>query len=590
MSRTPVVIDLSDDGDDRIEWIPRTHFQNPQPIEIEDLEEAEPDWDVLVAQVLEIVPDVEPAHALHLVNIHYGAHKNDVTQFVIHTLFEDPSYPKNDHKGKRKRVDVDNEGSSRGQPRLKVDFGSTDRRPPLDRSYGELAMILLQTAHPYVPKGHIRKRFHEHKYLFAPTFLFLEHEAKTIPLPYNRKKTPFRPPGGSKGKGRTDLISLDIEAEQQWLDAREHEERVKMDATVATELNQTEYESNDAGIECGCCFDKIPFEQLVQCAEGHLFCVDCMCSYAENKLGSHDANISCMDQSGCKEMFPSSELRRFLTAKLYELYERVKQRKEIEAAGIDDLEECPFCEYRCVIDNPDEKLFYCGNEDTCGAVSCRNCKKPDHVPKSCKEMEDDAKLDGKHRVEEAMTEALMRKCPKCRQPFIKEAGCNKMACPNCHALSCYNCRKLISGYEHFDRRSPGSAGPSSGGKCLLWEPVEQRHDEEVKRAEQEAREEYKRNNPNANDEDLRVDLPQTAPQAAVHHGIQALNPPPAGPGIAHYPFGMAGFPGMGPGGIFNFNLFGGAVQDPQPQLVHYPVLPPIQNPLPRRAVHRRAWR
>lgn len=61
-----------------------------------------------------------------------------------------------------------------------------------------------------------------------------------------------------------------------------------------------------------------------------------------------------------------------------DLYERVKQQQEIENAGIEGLEACPFCEWKCVIEvsNVEEKLFRCGNEDGgCGAVSCRMCKK-----------------------------------------------------------------------------------------------------------------------------------------------------------------------------------------------------------------------
>ena len=112
----------------------------------------------------------------------------------------------------------------------------------------------------------------------------------------------------------------------------------------------------------------------MQCPEAHLFCTTCMMSYAETKLGEHDARIVCMDQSGCKLAFPESELRRFLTPKLLELYERVKQRKEIEAAGLEGLEECPFCEYKVVIENSLERLFRCENTE-CGAVSCRECKK-----------------------------------------------------------------------------------------------------------------------------------------------------------------------------------------------------------------------
>lgn len=112
---------------------------------------------------------------------------------------------------------------------------------------------------------------------------------------------------------------------------------------------------------------------MIQCPEMHLFCTDCMCRYAENLLGGNDARIVCMDQDGCKEAFPESELLRFMPPKLYALYERVKLRKELEAAGLDNLEECPFCEYKIIIENPEEKLFRCQNSE-CSAISCRQCK------------------------------------------------------------------------------------------------------------------------------------------------------------------------------------------------------------------------
>jgi hypothetical protein len=115
--------------------------------------------------------------------------------------------------------------------------------------------------------------------------------------------------------------------------------------------------------------------KMIQCPEAHLFCSSCMTAYASGLLGAHNANIVCMDQSGCKLAFPLSELQRFLTPKLMELYHRVQQTKEIEAAGLENLEECPFCEYKVVIENEHEKLFRCENSD-CGAVTCRGCKKP----------------------------------------------------------------------------------------------------------------------------------------------------------------------------------------------------------------------
>jgi len=145
-----------------------------------------------------------------------------------------------------------------------------------------------------------------------------------------------------------------------------------------------------------------------------------------------------MSQSVCKALFSASQLARVLPLKTYALYERLIQAKEIDAAGLEGLEECPFCEWKCVFDVEfeGEKLFRCGNEvGGCGVVSCRKCKRLDHLPKSCEELENDKKLDARHLVEEAMStlvsnlfypmnmvnvadilaQALTRNCPKCKK-------------------------------------------------------------------------------------------------------------------------------------------------------------------------------
>ncbi|KAG1837523.1 hypothetical protein C8R48DRAFT_117520 [Suillus tomentosus] len=59
---------------------------------------------------------------------------------------------------------------------------------------------------------------------------------------------------------------------------------------------------------------------MVQCLQAHIFCKGCMSSYASNLLGERNPYIVCMDQSGCKLLFPQSELEHFLTLKLLELY------------------------------------------------------------------------------------------------------------------------------------------------------------------------------------------------------------------------------------------------------------------------------
>ena len=50
--------------------------------------------DAIVTQILEIIPDVSPDHALSLTQKYYPEHKTATHEIVLHSLFEDPNYPK----------------------------------------------------------------------------------------------------------------------------------------------------------------------------------------------------------------------------------------------------------------------------------------------------------------------------------------------------------------------------------------------------------------------------------------------------------------------------------------------------------------
>jgi TRIAD3 protein (E3 ubiquitin-protein ligase RNF216) len=43
-------------------------------------------------------------------------------------------------------------------------------------------------------------------------------------------------------------------------------------------------------------------------------------------------------------------------------------------------------------------------------VSCRLCREKSHIPLTCQEYAKENRLSVRHTVEEAMTEALVRKC------------------------------------------------------------------------------------------------------------------------------------------------------------------------------------
>jgi len=56
------------------------------------------------------------------------------------------------------------------------------------------------------------------------------------------------------------------------------------DHQIALELNENEYKETSQLIECGCCYDEVPFDNMVQCYEGHLFCQQCLQRYAKEAV------------------------------------------------------------------------------------------------------------------------------------------------------------------------------------------------------------------------------------------------------------------------------------------------------------------
>jgi len=148
-----------------------------------------------------------------------------------------------------------------------------------------------------------------------------------------------------------------------------------------------------------------------------------------------------------------------------EKYNALQCKISLGKAGLGDcVVACPKCDYK--VELPESQMVLnCPVED-CGFASCRKCGKASHIPLRCDEVEKEkAKDEGRLAVEEAISRAKIRKCPKCNQQFIKSDGCNKITC-SCGAKICYVCRAPINGYEHFCQKP--HCDHKSCGKCRLY--------------------------------------------------------------------------------------------------------------------------
>lgn len=242
------------------------------------------------------------------------------------------------------------------------------------------------------------------------------------------------------------------------------------------------------GIDCEiCCTENIKLEKLTFCTEGHLFCLDCARIMAENVIGLQKTKLCCMSMNDCDAVFHESEVKRFLPEKTYNLWMRMKTTEDIQAANIPGMQLCPFCDYAYVAENP-HPLFTCAGKD-CGIVSCSVCKRKDHRPQTCADLDRESRMTDQQKAEEKMAEAIIRRCPRlgCSTPIIKDEGmqsCNMMYCPKCDCPMCYICRADVTKerYDHFDRRMQQGNKQVNAvtNSCPLYDNTFKRHEKELK--------------------------------------------------------------------------------------------------------------
>ncbi|KAF5294533.1 hypothetical protein FQR65_LT10725 [Abscondita terminalis] len=217
---------------------------------------------------------------------------------------------------------------------------------------------------------------------------------------------------------------------------------------------------------CSCCFDDEVMPKNIFCCEnGCSFCKFCIAKGVEVAFGEGKVDFACL--TNCSAYFSFQVLQAVLKPKVFSTITLKKQVQEVKAAGIEDLETCPFCDFVTIPDRQD-KLFRCLNP-TCMKESCRQCKEPSHVPLRCDEIEKDNEVKNRTYIENKMTEALLRTCYKCSTKFVKEDGCNKMTCP-CGALMCYICGQPVKDYTHFN-----GLGGSNTELCPLYSDTNELH-------------------------------------------------------------------------------------------------------------------
>ncbi|CAN9187989.1 unnamed protein product [Alternaria alternata] len=463
--------------------------QEPQP------EGRAPEWGdeatvvteaACLQMVLSVLPDISVDYVLKLIQEKTTDTTRTTAQcehFLTELLEGDP-YPKESDDANNKKRKRDDEAESELSTYEKAE------RDPEIGGYEHDATELLKDEFLTVPVRHITRVLKEEKTLYK-AYGVLEQQVRD----YAHVAKTFSLINKSRNKRGVQLqlieqgsqIPKELHAAKKKREVEAAKRQKVKDAELVEEANLKHAEMNNEMGECVCCFDDVPLNRMISCNGDiiHFYCVNCPRQQIETQMGQSRCRPMCFGVDDCNGTFTRRQLQQVLSDTTFERLEHMQQREDLEAAGLDFLSECPFCDFRmeCLPVEVD-KEFRCENPK-CGKTSCRICEKESHIPLSCEESKKDGQITLRHIVEEAMSAALIRHCNK--------------------NVQCYVCSKNVTDYNHF--------GDAVGGKCPLHENIEDRHEQEVKRAADEAMAKVRADNPDLSDADLMVQVSDRVKQA-----------------------------------------------------------------------------
>ncbi|KAM6197096.1 E3 ubiquitin-protein ligase RNF216 [Sarcoramphus papa] len=513
-------------------------------------------------------PDVKKEYIEELISIKNCYDLNVLCNFLL----ENPDYPK-----KEGRVVLNPSSSllaSQDETKVpKVDYFDFSKLAPLDQRCFIQAADLLMADFKMLSSQDIKWALHELKGHYAITRKAFSDAIK--------KWQELSPETSGKRKRRKEMNQysyIDFKFEQgdvkiekrmfflenkrrHWrsydklsllppvlLEQEFYEQKVKemaehADFLLALQMNEEQYQKDGQMIECRCCYGEFAFEELTQCADGHLFCKECLIKYAQEAVfGSGKSELSCMEGS-CTCSFPTSELEKVLPENILCKYYERKAEEEVAAACADELVRCPFCNFPALLDN-DVKRFSCPNP-RCRKETCRKCQGlwKEHMNLTCEQLAEKDDIKYRTSIEEKMTAARIRKCHKCGTGLIKSEGCNRMSC-RCGAQMCYLCRAAINGYDHFCQhpRSPG-APCQDCAKCSLWTDPTEDDEKIIQEIQKEAEEEQRKKN--GENSFKRIGPPAEKPMEKIQRIEVIPRPVPQNlhqPRMPPYPFVHPPFP------------------------------------------------
>ena len=398
-------------------------------------------FEAAALQIQEIFPDMQPEFIHEQLRQFPNINAQSIELLIAHTL-QNPSYPKLESKKPKsikQKVDYANDEYERDETYKKQCFshlisifpflnqdGMVRLLKKCDGKYHKTYMYIVDKCKELKKGEENYVQYEEYLRLMnggrlqeeqRSVFAFDDDGLKIYPTMKNPRR--------NRAAGA--LTSAVLQDEKRFTQSKIREWGRQVQKEKLRLAARKKAENEGTTVECTCCYGDYANEEMVSCQVGHLFCMDCLRRYAEERVfGNNDlgkkgvTELCCMDMSGCESWFNRNQLKLALSEKVMKKYDELQSTLVLEKAGLSDLVACPRCSFK--VDLPESEMILECPE--CGYESCKRCGEPNHIPLRCSEVEKKTEVSARVQIEEAMTKARIRHCPKgCKEGFFKTEGC-----------------------------------------------------------------------------------------------------------------------------------------------------------------------
>lgn len=323
-------------------------------------------------------------------------------------------------------------------------------------SYKLCSIQWLTRLFPYLNKEYLTNKFIENNQSFSETFYFIQ-EIIGFNIQWITSNNKYKYDRKSKLKSGLKLYTLfnDEMLNFKYKDLSDVY-KIFLNLIVPNFNNQLSIEIeklaesylSQNAIKCECCDDYSEFDEMVSCTNAHLFCKKCFIKYVETIVyGQNKSEIKCMCFTEiCNGSYTESLLYSTLPEKLYTKLQYIEIQNS-DFSNIKGLHNCRNCYETYIVESD---ILTCIK---CNTKTCVLCNDDQHQFYTCEEYktkkEYELSEDGiRLKIEEKITNGMLRKCPTCKKSIVKESGCNKMTC-SCGTIFCYICDNKIQNYSHF---------------------------------------------------------------------------------------------------------------------------------------------